>query len=626
MKTPAPASALFPMIGKTPGTFSNHWKKSPQKPPFFPIVGKTFRRFSNHWKNALLALLLPLLAACATSSPAPSPTTHSSPLPEGGGTQAPSGAWGGGVRRTAPIRGGIDPGPVRGLGRTLPAAPVPLVSSVPSVPSSSDSPFTPFDFGLFAARFEDPDGTERTTAAGPFYENSALSSNYLLRATPRPFWVTLDDIPAGRSRWYSLWPLAEGKTFGNQRSLRILSAYHHVDDTTLDESAYHFWLLPFWVNGRTRDGQSYAGLFPLYGTARDFLWRDRYSWFLFPLWMTSSVNDLTTTNVLWPFYARGSTPDGRWDKLRVFPFYARVFHSNYYEKTSVLWPFWTSARYDYPNSRGNAWVLWPLCGRVDLSDQKGWSVLPPLFQVVESEKMRRVYAPWPFFQRETGPYRQKLYVWPLYGTRTDGALRRTFWLWPFLIHETNAWGEISRNRWQLVPFWTSVTTLRGDPADTNAPPALAERRTKLWPLFTRSVDYANQASRTRFLDLWPVPSTAVDASWAPFWSLVDYRSTADASRLDLLWGLYHQSSTPDSRSFSLFPLWNHDRATDDSARSFSILHGLFTYTRTPTNSTLRLLYLPTFTLSSSDDSAPAEPPPENSAPVPSPPSPTTPVP
>ena len=96
------------------------------------------------------------------------------------------------------------------------------------------------------------------------------------------------------------------------------------------------------------------------GTVRDFLWKDRISFVLWPIWMESDVNDLHTTDILWPIYSRGLSDDGKWDKLRVFPFYSRIENKRQFVKKSVMWPFWNQAEYTHPKANGKAWVLFPV--------------------------------------------------------------------------------------------------------------------------------------------------------------------------------------------------------------------------------------------------------------------------
>lgn len=475
------------------------------------------------------------------------------------------------------------------------------------------------DWGPLASWMTDADGNARMRAVGPFWEKADSPDGKSLRAVPRPLFARAVDPAAGRSSWDCLWPLATGKTFWKQKSWRVLNTFFFDRDPEDPMSQYRLWFLPFWFQGRDRGGEGYSALFPLGGELRNFLGRDLVQFVLWPLWTRSQIHQMKTTDVLWPIFSRTTTPDHHREQFRIFPLYAYSRNARQFEKYSVLWPIWTRARYTHPKAQGTAWVLFPLCGRVNLNSQQGWMFLPPFFQHVRSDKLTRTYCPWPFFQRETG-YRERLYFWPLYGYRKDGVLERRFWIWPLVIREQNEWGPKKQTRWSITPFFTSVSQaenpqpsgqmtgkgilglLAGAPKTEPAvapaaPPAGKPRvtavRTKLWPVYSRLYDLDQGTYRLRLLDLWPVGHPpAVERSWAPFWTVLDYRVHGPASDLDVLWGLYRDTRRVDgARAFSLFPLWQHERTGGDVARRWSVLKGLIAYDRTATNRQVRFLWL-----------------------------------
>ncbi len=444
------------------------------------------------------------------------------------------------------------------------------------------------DWGPLASWLVDADGSARFRAAGPLWERAAGTNGRSLQAYARPLWARAADPANARTAWDFCWPVAAGKTFGPEKSWRALVAWFLDEDRTAAASAYRFWLLPIWFHGRDDAGTGYAALFPLGGEIRNFLWKDRIRFALWPLWAQSEVNDVRTVNVLWPVYSRTTTPDGHLEKFRVFPFYGHAKNARQYEKRTVLWPVWTHARYTHPKARGTAWVFFPVCGRVDLNTQKGWMALPPLFQFIRGEAASRTYCPWPFYQRETGA-REKLYVWPLYGRRADGTLRQRFWLWPLVSWRRDELGRKTLTRWVVAPVYVNASQAEGPPEARR----VTANRTKLWPLFSRAYDREAGSCRLRLLDLWPTGHPPpVERSWAPLWTVLDYRATGEASDLDVLWGLYRATRREGgARAFSLFPLWRHERAEGEGRRRWSVLKGLLAYDRTATNRQVRFLWL-----------------------------------
>jgi hypothetical protein len=382
----------------------------------------------------------------------------------------------------------------------------------------------------------------------------------------------------------------------------VIIAHFYDRDQTDAQSQYRFWLLPFWFHGRDEAGRPYAGLFPLGGIIHNFLLRDRIRFVLWPLWSQSDLNDVRTTDILWPLVSRTTSPDGHREQFRVFPFYAYSKSARQYVKHAVLWPVWTHARYTHPKATGTAWILFPLYGRVDLNTQRGWMVLPPFFQHIRGDQMTRTYCPWPIIQRETG-YRERLFVWPLYGYRKDGALKRQFWLWPFVVREENDFGRRRQTRWSLVPLFINATQVALPPpvAGPSAEPAVepppprpvVAGRAKLWPLFSRRYDREEGTYRLRAPDLWPaVNPPAVERSWAPLWTLLDYRIRGADRDLEVLWGLYRDTRRADgAHATGLFPVWRHERTGADAGRRWSVLKGLLAYDRTATNRRVRLLWL-----------------------------------
>ena len=491
------------------------------------------------------------------------------------------------------------------------AAGAPVLADEPGkTPAAEPAPWiAEADWGPLASWIVDADGNDRFRAAGPFWENAESPDGKKLTALPRPLWARATDPAADKVAWDFCWPLAAGKTFGKEKSWRVLLTWFFDADRTDPRSRYRCWALPLWFHGRDDAGRGYAALFPLGGSVGNFLGRDRAQFALWPLWIHSRINDVETTDVLWPIYGRTTSPDHHLESRRVFPFYMWTKNVRQFEKTAILWPFWTHARYVHPKAHGTAWVLFPLCGRVNLNSQQGWLFLPPFFQHVRSEQLTRTVVLWPFFVRETG-VREKLYVWPLCGRRRDGALERRFWLWPLAFRDVNEWGFRKQTRWLLMPLWTCTTQTEnpqptGRKAAPNAAaaaapaepapkkPRVVAQRAKLWPLYSRQYDLDEQTYRLRLLDLWPAGQPPpVERSWAPLWTVLDYRAHGASRDLDVLWGLVRDARRADgARATTLFPLWRHERAAGDAARRWSVLKGLIAYDRTATNRQVRFLWL-----------------------------------
>ncbi len=448
-------------------------------------------------------------------------------------------------------------------------------------PSAEAMRADPFDAGFLASRHVDANGDVRLKAAGPFFEMAQSTQGWRLAAF-RPFFSSVADPERGKARRDYLWPLAASRTIGDEEASRYLIFFSFKHGAKQPDRRYRFWLLPFYFEGRDRQGERYRAIFPLGGTIREFLGRDEVSFVLFPLRSTSRLNDLETGNWLWPFISR--TEGEGTARHRVFPLYGRSIREGQYDKRFVLWPFWSDVRYETSGSAGRGFLLFPLYGHMRLENQESWWVLPPFFRYATGARGTRLLAPWPFIQRETGPV-EKLYLWPLWGHKKAYNHERTFYLWPIIWDEhTERLGE-RQDRFMVAPFYVSSAS-----GVSNRPPR--ERSVKLWPLFS----YRRVEDRSRFkaLDLWPLAeSPQVERNWAPFWTLYSSARVAENTDREVLWGLHRdQRRGAESRYWSLFPLWDWRR--ERGRTSWAVLKGLLGREHGHSNTAWRVLFFFSF--------------------------------
>lgn len=444
-----------------------------------------------------------------------------------------------------------------------------------------------FDAGFLASRHEDAHGDVRLKMIGPFFEAAQSTQGWRLVAV-RPFYSSLEDPAGGREREDFLWPLATRREIGSEESSRYLVFFHFKHGPEKPDRRYRFWLLPFYFEGRDASGIHYRAVFPLGGTIREFLGRDEIRFVLFPIRSTSRLNDLRTSNWLWPLISE--TEGQGVHRARVFPLYGRSVREGAYDKLFVLWPFYTQVRYEYPGSRGSGFILFPLYGHIKLEDQETWWLIPPFFRYTRGEKMNRVYMPWPFIQRDTGET-ERLVVWPLYGYRKYEGNQRVFIAWPIVWHERNQRGTEQREAWMVVPFYFHSVT-----AEAGAPPR--KRYVKFWPFFSYRRD--GNASKFRMLELWPLADNgAVERNWAPLWTLYSSVRVGENVDRELLWGFHrdHRRGAAE-RLWTLFPVWEWHRSS--AGASWELLEGLLGRERTNSGARWRVLYFWGFEAESED--------------------------
>lgn len=442
------------------------------------------------------------------------------------------------------------------------------------------------DWGPFYSRLEAVDGSVGTKALGPLFERRTGPGADALVAV-RPLYTRATNAANRRVEGDLLWPVGEFSAMGTERGWRCLLAWYRCFDTGAERARWRLWVLPVYYQGRNAKGENYAAVFPFGGRVSEFLGRDDCRFVLWPLWTRTTVDDMETLDILYPIY--GVAHGTRTDRFRLFPFYGRAVQYGNYDKRFILWPFWSDATFDSPGSKGSGYILFPLYGRIDLTDESSWMFLPPLFRVTRGAEVNRTYAPWPFFQWESGR-RNRFHVWPLFGRTTDPGIDRSYLAWPILWRSRVYRGDmVSRSYWAVPLLYAE--TLRDRHSAPDAPPE--GRRWKVWPL----ASYARERDEVRFrtLALWPTRDFAcIERSWSPLWTLADYRRAGANADTEVLWGMFRRSVRGEaSARTSLFPLveWSGDAPTGQPARrEVSLLKGLLGFRWGGVGRELRILY------------------------------------
>lgn len=452
------------------------------------------------------------------------------------------------------------------------------------------------DWGPFYSELEAPGGHLRRRALGPLLEHAESSGGHRFWAL-RPLVSRIGDEADRRTRVEVLWPLGIGRRLDDQSSLRLLTAWFVDWDVHDDQSPYRLWILPIYFQGRSQHDQGYLALFPLGGSIKEFLGRDDITFGLFPLTARITFEDLETIHLLWPFFKRATNDEI--DRLRVFPFYQHNRIEGRHDKTSILWPVWTSVEYTHPRKTGQGYLLFPLGGRLRLNDEETWMVIPPLFRYTNGQTLDRLYVPYPFFQFSSGEV-EKRYVLPLWGSETTAGSHTSFVLWPIFwrMHISKVDAVTTRTLALPVLYLTKTRERTfGDEGEGD----VRRRDAHLWPLF--SYRRRGETAVTRALDLWP-PSWRgpIERNYAPFWSLFVRTRVEDTALEEALWGMYRRYRRGDEEQYlSVFPFFQYHReGTETAARSFSLLKGLVGYRRTEHGSSWRLLYA--FRFGDGDDS------------------------
>lgn len=388
-------------------------------------------------------------------------------------------------------------------------------------------------FGLYEDR-QEPDGTEYVTLRPLATSRSSPNESGSFHVLPPLFESGESKASKGRT----VFPLYFQSSRGTEKQREEGESN---DDT---------WLFPLWAWGSDPKEGGYFLFLPFGGTLKGKFLADQINVYLFPLYLTTRAADWSSTHVLWPLIAWGSSP--KRSHFRIIPFWSET-DGEHYGRRTLLWPFihWNWEKRGDREFRG--WMLFPLVGNRSATDGSSsqWTFLFPFFQLAHDDVTGDRYTAilWPVYKRSVRPgVEDSTWIWPFWGHTEQEKSSTTFYLWPLGWKMWDVEGRVEARRSYFVPFYMRSTT---GPVDEQ-PTTVAERS---WPLYSYHRD-AEGRERLRFPEIVPVfgwdPGERV---WSDFLSLVrwekdttgrvawdgplglfGYRKQADgASALRLLW-------------------------------------------------------------------------------------------
>ena len=368
---------------------------------------------------------------------------------------------------------------------------------------------------------------------GPFYERRVMEDGSTFTAV-RPFYSRSTDAVARESVTDSLWPLATFHRSDDQSWWRVLVAFGDDLGIQNPDAGWTVGVFPLWLQGRSRLGEDYWALFPLYGHIPHFWLMEDLSFVLFPLYLRYEVAAREREYYLWPVVSR---LEEREDERRtsVWPFYG--YKDTPREETRyVLWPFWVDTVYkdvDKYSNPGSAWMLFPIAGQVAREHEQQWLAVPPFISHALTPKADRWRVPWPFVQWQTAGDERSHTFWPFYSDRLSEDTRYFSGGWFLFSREKSRLPNGRVERMRIFPFYVNESTyaVGKDGAEYER-----ENYLRVWPLFSRV--RTPGASRFRTLDLSPVRHVGgLDRNWAPFWTLYERSSLESEVEHDALWGI-----------------------------------------------------------------------------------------
>ena len=378
---------------------------------------------------------------------------------------------------------------------------------------------------------------------GPVFEYRATRDGGTFWAV-RPLWSRLSDPVSDTRVTDVVWPVGTFHRDREQSWWRMALAYGSDTDETRDDAAWSAAFFPLYFQGRTRAGEDYRALFPIYGHLPHVLLMDDIDFFLFPLFLNYEVNQVERDYYLWPVFSRMGAESGV-KRTGVFPLYGRT-EKHDSSHLYAFWPFWNSAVYRGERNAGSSWMLFPLYGRVDREKEQQTLVVPPFFSHATTDAAERWRLPWPFIETATTPTSRKRSFWPLYGDVEREDELRWYAVWP-LIERFNLktkGGRTERSR--FFPFYVGETVYKKDKGGREYE---SERYTRVWPFYASESSVSGTHLRTLELSLIRY-SGGLERNWAPFWTLYERTEQGGEVAHDALWGLlqYRKAAAGPERS------------------------------------------------------------------------------
>lgn len=409
-------------------------------------------------------------------------------------------------------------------------------------------------------------------ALGPLFYRQEREEEGVLWGVPPLVSVAKSD-DGERHQILVLPPLFTWRRYGEDQRWQLVqwlnsSRFERIDDPEVRR----FNLFPiFFYQDADDPAQDYWALFPLYGTLRNRLFRDEAHFVAFPLWLQTRKRDLTTYNVLFPFFHWRTSPrGGGWqfwplgghEHLEPGIRYDAAGEEQVvpgHDKTFALWPLYFRNRLGLGTENpARVDALLPLYYGERSPQRDHTAVLWPLFSWTDhrEEKFRQWNAPWPLVGFARGEGKTLNRIIPFFSVGRSPTLATETYLWPLYRRRHLTTESLDRERHQFAVFL--YTNLR----ETNLETDRTARRVDAWPFYTWTRDWEGNERRQILAPIEPLRrGTGIERNWSPLWSLwrEERRASTGRHSQSLLWNLYRRDASPASTNVSLlFGLVRYD--------------------------------------------------------------------
>ena len=386
----------------------------------------------------------------------------------------------------------------------------------------------------------------------------------------------------------AIWPIMLREWRGEESIKRTFPVYFETKrkvDGGFEKDTAYFPLL-FWGSS-PREGW-YFMFFPVGGTLKDKLGKDKITVALFPLFVTTRFRDFRAWHFPWPLLSWGKG-DHR-TEFRFWPLYGRRTTDGEFEGGYVLWPFINYSRREDRDDGSKNWFFFPFYGRHETATTLYTTYLWPFFTHRVNKRSGDTVrtAPGPFVRVERSDELRRTDVWPFYGVSDGkgGLYTRRYVVWPFYrkSRKIRKDGDIERE-FATWPFYT-------DRRREYQEDATSRRQIFLWPLSRYRRDRQENTDFKTLSLLWFNDPDGFERHYSVFWRLFEHSKRSGGMKSTrFIWRLVRYDRSPEESRFWIGPLFKTTRGRE-GGRSFSLMGGLLGAGNEPGRARFKLLYVP----------------------------------
>ena len=329
----------------------------------------------------------------------------------------------------------------------------------------------------------------------------------------------------------------------------------------------------------------YAAVWPLGGTVKNFLGKERADWFLWPLWVKTQNANVKNYWFPWPLI---NYRCGQAHGFAFYPLGGHFFQKDVYDVRYFLWPLGYDCK-DYKNQVFKKGFL-PLYAYEKSHNVDDLSIVWPIWghrkEVRPNYEEHRLL--WPLWVQGRGEERYVNRWAPFYTFSKDLKCKKdkTWFFWPFFKQQN--WQQegidIYQEQFLYFIFWHQEQKSHREQKFLGS-------KTHFWPIYSywkNGEDHEQLQMLSPFEVFFPTNNVVRDI-YTPMFNLYRYEKKGGTVRQSLLFGLIKECRNEDG--VHLHCGFCLDYKNTKQEKSFSFLKGLVEYKKVNGRNTAKLFWI-----------------------------------